>query len=110
MTKNINIKKPLPTKAPMARTYENNLCGGQKSEFYSGLGSHHPEIVYPYIDVEFAFLKDFKTPPINDYLKKSLQQIKMSLNLLLLSHLFLQCFHISSYLLIQHFCIDLGCL
>ena len=64
MTKNKKIKKPWPTKAAMTQIYENNLWGGEKSEFYSGLGSHQPETVNPYITVVSAFLKDFETPPV----------------------------------------------
>ncbi len=64
MTKNKKIKKPWPTKDAMTQIYENNLWGGNKSEFYSGLGSHHPETVNPYIAVVSAFLKDFETPPV----------------------------------------------
>jgi hypothetical protein len=48
----------------MAQVYENNLWGGDKSEYYSGLGSHHPEVVNPYIAVVSGFLKGFKTPPV----------------------------------------------
>ena len=48
----------------MAQIYEKNLWGGEKSQFYSGFGSHQPETVDPYIAVLTAFLKDFKTPPI----------------------------------------------
>nr|WP_229664726.1 class I SAM-dependent methyltransferase [Christiangramia forsetii] len=48
----------------MAQIYEKNLWGGNKSEFYSGLGSHHPETVEPYIAAVSAFLKDFETPPV----------------------------------------------
>lgn len=48
----------------MAQIYEKNLWGGDKSEFYSGLGSHHPETVIPYITVVSDFLKEFETPPI----------------------------------------------
>lgn len=64
MTKNNKIKKPWPTKDAMVQIYENNLWGGDKSEFYSGLGSHHPEIVNPYIAVVSNFLKDLKTHPL----------------------------------------------
>ena len=64
MTKNKKIKKPWPTKDAMAQIYENNLWGGKKSEFYSGLGSHQPEIVNPYIAVLSAFLKAFEIPPV----------------------------------------------
>lgn len=64
MTKNKKIKKPWPTKDAMAQIYENNLWGGDRSEFYSGLGSHDPEVVNPYIAVVSAFLKNFKMPPV----------------------------------------------
>jgi len=56
------IKKPWPTKDAMEQVYEMNLWGGHKSDFYSGVGSHHPEIVNPYIDVLTSFLTSFKSP------------------------------------------------
>ncbi|PAM94508.1 SAM-dependent methyltransferase, partial [Flavobacterium sp. IR1] len=49
MRTNRKSKKPWPTKAAMAQIYEKNLWGGERAEFYSGLGSHHPETVDPYI-------------------------------------------------------------
>ncbi|MCB7482472.1 class I SAM-dependent methyltransferase [Christiangramia sediminis] len=64
MIKNKKIKKPWPTKAAMAQIYENKLWGVEESEYYSGLGSHHPEVVNPYIATVSAFLKDFETPPV----------------------------------------------
>ena len=64
MTKNKKIKKPWPTKDAMAQIYTNNLWGGKEFEFYSGLGSHQPETVKPYIAVVSEFLKAFKTPPV----------------------------------------------
>ena len=64
MTKNRNTKKPWPTKDAMAQIYEKNLWGGNKSEFYSGLGSHNPETVDPYITVVSGFLKGLETPPV----------------------------------------------
>ncbi|MDT0678398.1 class I SAM-dependent methyltransferase [Autumnicola musiva] len=64
MAKKKNIKKPWLTKDAMAQIYEHNLWGGKKTEFYSGLGSHHPETVNSYIAAVSAFLKDFKTPPV----------------------------------------------
>lgn len=64
MTKDKKIKKPWPTKDAMAQIYENNLWGGKKSGFYSGLGSHDPETVKPYIEVVSSFLKGFETSPI----------------------------------------------
>ena len=48
----------------MSQIYGNNLWGGEKSEFYSGLGSHHPETVDPYLAVVKNFLKSCKTPPV----------------------------------------------
>ncbi|MBZ9632546.1 class I SAM-dependent methyltransferase [Salegentibacter sp. LM13S] len=62
MTKKKKIKQPWPTKDAMAQIYEENLWGGDTAEFYSGLGSHHPEVVNPYITVVSAFLRDFETP------------------------------------------------
>lgn len=64
MATNKKIKKPWPTQAAMAQIYENNLWGGNKSDFYSGLGSHHPETVKPYIAVVSAFLQDLESPPV----------------------------------------------
>ncbi len=46
----------------MAQVYELNLWGGNRSEFYSGEGSHNPEIVTPYVDVITSFLTSFKSP------------------------------------------------
>ncbi len=64
MTKNKNIKKPWPTKDAMEQIYENNLWGDNKSEFYSGLGSHHPETVNLYIAAVSDFLKNLESPPV----------------------------------------------
>ncbi|MDX1602894.1 MAG: class I SAM-dependent methyltransferase [Salinimicrobium sediminis] len=64
MTKNNKIKTPWPTKDAMAQIYKNNLWGGNKIEFYSGLGSHHPETVDEYIRVVSGFLKDLEIPPV----------------------------------------------
>ena len=64
MTKNKKIKIPWPTKDAMAQVYEKNLWGGKQSEFYSGFGSHHSELVNPYLAVVSYFLKDFANPPV----------------------------------------------
>ena len=48
----------------MAQIYEENLWGGDKTEFYSGSGSHLPELVDPYVETLSAFLKAFETPPV----------------------------------------------
>ncbi|MET7029504.1 class I SAM-dependent methyltransferase [Sediminicola luteus] len=56
------IKKPWPTKDAMAQVYKMNLWGDNKSDFYSGAGSHHPEIVNPYIESLTSFLTSFKNP------------------------------------------------
>lgn len=56
------IKKPWPTKAAMEQVYALHLWGGQSAAFYSGEGSHHPELVTPYIEAVTVFLKSFKHP------------------------------------------------
>jgi len=55
-------KKPWPTKAAMEQIYENNLWGGNPSEFYSGQGSHDPTFVVPYVDKVISFLTSCTTP------------------------------------------------
>ena len=55
-------KNPWPTKRAMEQIYEKNLWGGKKADFYSGEGSHHPEIVNPYIVAVSSFLTSFKNP------------------------------------------------
>lgn len=55
-------KTPWPTKAAMEQIYEKKLWGGQPSDFYSGDGSHDPELVNPYLDVVSKFLKSFEQP------------------------------------------------
>ena len=55
-------KKPWPTKDAMNQVYELNLWGTNNSDFYSGEGSHNPDIVNPYLDVLTSFLSSFKTP------------------------------------------------
>ena len=62
MTKNKIIKKPWPTKDAIAQIYENHLWGGDNLKYYSGLGSHHPELIDPYVEAISSFLKAFKTP------------------------------------------------
>ncbi|GAA4297183.1 class I SAM-dependent methyltransferase [Aestuariibaculum suncheonense] len=49
-------KQPWPTKAVMHQIYEMNLWGGQKFDFYSGEGSHNPEIINPYLNAVISFL------------------------------------------------------
>lgn len=55
-------KKPWPTRDVMAQIYEKNLWGGAGSDFYSGSGSHHPELVDPYVDAVGSFLGSFDDP------------------------------------------------
>lgn len=57
-------KQPWPTKDAMEQVYEKNLWGGNSSDFYSGEGSHLPEIVTPYIAVVIDFLQSFENPLI----------------------------------------------
>ncbi|MBQ0768020.1 MAG: class I SAM-dependent methyltransferase [Bizionia sp.] len=52
-------KTPWPTKKAMEQVYEMNLWGDNTSSFYSGEGSHQPDIVNPYIDVVTSFLTAF---------------------------------------------------
>lgn len=56
------IKKPWPTKEAMEQVYKMKLWGANTSNFYSGEGSHHPEIVDPYIAAVTSFLTSFKNP------------------------------------------------
>lgn len=55
------IKKPWPTKEAMQQIYDQNLWGGEDG-FYSGLGSHDPAVVEPYIETVKTFLATFETP------------------------------------------------
>jgi len=59
-----NPKKPWSTKDAMVQVYENNLWGGNSSGFYSGLGSHYPEVVQTYVKVISNFLENLETPPV----------------------------------------------
>lgn len=61
MTKT-RIKQPWPTKKAMEQVYEMKLWGNNNTQFYSGEGSHDPEIIKPYLVVVGKFLKSFKTP------------------------------------------------
>ena len=56
------LKKPWPTKDAMEQVYAMKLWGDDKSDFYSGEGSHHPDLVNPYIAVITSFLKSFESP------------------------------------------------
>lgn len=58
------IKSPWPTKEAMEQVYAMKLWGENKSLFYSGEGSHDPEIVIPYIKAITTFLRSFKRPLI----------------------------------------------
>ncbi len=55
-------KTPWPTKEVMNQIYEKNLWGGNENEFYSGEGSHNPEIVEPYLQTLKSFLSSFENP------------------------------------------------
>jgi len=57
-----SIKKPWPTKDAMEQVYTRKLWGDNTSDFYSGQGSHHLEIINPYIDALTSFLSSFKNP------------------------------------------------
>jgi len=51
------IKTPWPTKDAMHQIYEQHLWGGNEFDFYSGEGSHKPEIIKPYLEAVSDFLK-----------------------------------------------------
>ncbi|MFI1744380.1 class I SAM-dependent methyltransferase [Thalassobellus sediminis] len=55
MTK--KTKTPWPTKDVMNQIYDKHLWGGKEFDFYSGAGSHNPEIINPYLKVITAFLQ-----------------------------------------------------
>lgn len=57
----LKSKQPWPTKAAMEQVYEKHLWGGSALDFYSGEGSHSPQLVEPYIEVVTNFLKSFET-------------------------------------------------
>jgi len=60
--KNLLLKKPWPTKDAMQQIYELKLWGDNGTDFYSGAGSHQPEIVNPYLEAVKYFLTAFKNP------------------------------------------------
>lgn len=55
----IKIKKPWPTKTAMEQVYEKKLWGKGSTEFYSGEGSHLPDLVHPYLKRVISFLTSF---------------------------------------------------
>ncbi len=57
-------KQSWPTKDAMEQVYQKNLWGGENADFYSGTGSHHPELVEPYVDALATFLCSFEEPPV----------------------------------------------
>ena len=59
---NTTKKQPWPTKDAMDQVYKLKLWGSNSSEFYSGEGSHLPEIINQYITIVTLFLKSFETP------------------------------------------------
>jgi hypothetical protein len=62
-SKKQRVKKPWPTKAAMEQIYDNGLWGTTTgAPYYSGSGSHHPDIVAPYINAVSLFLKSFEDP------------------------------------------------
>jgi hypothetical protein len=46
------------------RIYRDNLWGGRRGEFYSGVGSHTPELIDPYVGAVRAFLGACPTRPV----------------------------------------------
>ena len=56
------VKNPWPTKDAMEQIYDMKLWGGKEYDFYSGEGSHHPDLVKPYLKVVAQFIQSFTTP------------------------------------------------
>jgi len=54
-------KKPWPTIKAMQQVYADKLWGDNGTVFYSGEGSHHPDIVEKYVQTIVSFLKSFET-------------------------------------------------
>lgn len=48
----------------MNQIYDMHLWGGNDFDFYSGDGSHHPNIIKPYLQAVSTFLKSFEKPLI----------------------------------------------
>jgi hypothetical protein len=61
---NKKAKTPWPTKAVMNQIYDLKLWGGKTFDFYSGTGSHDPNIINPYINTLSTFLESFSPPLI----------------------------------------------
>ncbi|TVZ52324.1 class I SAM-dependent methyltransferase [Dokdonia sp. Hel_I_53] len=60
--KDKKCKRPWPTSKAMEQVYDKNLWGGASSTFYSGIGSHDPRLVNPYIKAVSNFLMQFESP------------------------------------------------
>ena len=56
------VKKPWPTKKAMEQIYAMKLWGDGGAAFYSGDGSHHTNLVEPYIASLRSFLNGFEKP------------------------------------------------
>jgi len=61
-TESKRVKQAWPIKDVMEQVYAMKLWGDNKSDFYSGDGSHDPEIVKPYLDSVISFLTSFPKP------------------------------------------------
>ena len=57
-------KQPWPTRDAMQQIYTMHLWGGKNYDFYSGIGSHDPQIINPYLNVLMSFLKSHE-PALN---------------------------------------------
>lgn len=53
------MKKAWPTLRAMQQVYSNKLWGDNSTPFYSGEGSHHPEISKEYVKAVILFLNSF---------------------------------------------------
>lgn len=60
----LRAKQAWPTKDVMEQVYAMKLWGSNGTPFYSGVGSHHNELVTPYIETLKLFIKTYKTEPV----------------------------------------------
>lgn len=52
-------KQAWPTRAVMQQIYEMKLWGDNQSDFFSGIGSHDPLLINPYLEAVISFLNSF---------------------------------------------------
>lgn len=53
----------LPVESVFAEIYRNNDWGGKPGDYYSGVGSHDPKLIEPYVSAVGAFLRSLPERP-----------------------------------------------